>query len=454
MGAAQSVQLDPLELPAPSVRALKQRIHSLLSSQHSLQLQNQSLAAERLAFQNERDQQTNQYQVISAERDALQAERDSLNDHLQKLTAQRDSIQQQLERQQSIVADLQRQLNAQSAHPSEQIQQSENLQARMENLQRQLNGQSTHMTDMICQPETVQTRMEGLQFNHIQHQKGPVDPRDNLPALTAYDWNELGLETDGQKWNRGSLSTKDLFSLIADERSPQGFFLAKRNRPSELCMLFDFYGSDKGSNSDSGLHIYGHMPHSYGEVYEHLFHGRRGEEINLLECGVGSANPEIPSNMGLDASPGASLRAWRDYFPNARIYGCDIDRACLVNEERIASCYVDQLQGDSILQMWEHFGKPLFDVIIDDGLHTAKAALSLLQGSYSFLSNVGLYIIEDITPVELIKINEFLCMSRINYTLYSGLRRQEPDSSPAIDDNTIIVIRAQDIPKSFACRGE
>lgn len=154
--------------------------------------------------------------------------------------------------------------------------------------------------------------------------------------------------------------------------------------------------------------------------------------------------------MGIDASPGASLRAWRDYFPNANIYGCDIDRSCLVEEDRISSCYVDQLEIDSIAAMWEGFGRPLFDIVIDDGLHTADAATSLFRGLSQSLSKTGIYIIEDVAPAELIKINDFLCASRINYTLYAGLRRQKHSCKPAMDDNIMIVISACEIGRSAA----
>ncbi len=444
------MQAQPAELPTASLQALKQRAHQLLESQRSLQQQNQALAAERLSFQSERDQLATQHQALSAERDALQAERDSLSAQLQELTAQRDSIQQQRETLQKSVEDLQGQLTAQSGQTAEQSQQREVLQARVDELQDQLTAQNAQMEEQSQQREVLHTRVEELQSRSMPPPKDPVESRVDMPSLIAYDWSEFGLETDGRNWKRGPLSTRDLFSLIADERSPQGFFVAKRSRPSELCRLFDFYGSDKGSNSTGGLYIYGHSPHSYGDIYEHLFCGIKENNISLLECGIGSANLEVPSNMGLDASPGASLRAWRDYFPNASIYGCDIDKSCLIEEDRISSGYADQLEIDSIAAMWEGFGRPLFDIVIDDGLHTADAATSLFRGLSQYLSKTGIYIIEDVAPVELIKIDEFLCASRVNYTFYAGLRRQKHGSQPAIDDNIMIVISACEIGRSVA----
>ena len=70
-----------------------------------------------------------------------------------------------------------------------------------------------------------------------------------------------------------------------------------------------------------------------------------------MEVGLGSNNTELLSNMGSDGKPLASLRAWRDYFPNAQIYGADIDKDILTNEERIKTFFVDQTKPDTIREM-------------------------------------------------------------------------------------------------------
>ena len=41
----------------------------------------------------------------------------------------------------------------------------------------------------------------------------------------------------------------------------------------------------------------------------------------LLGIGIGSNNPNLPSSMGADRVPGASLRAWRELLPGAQIVG-------------------------------------------------------------------------------------------------------------------------------------
>ena len=100
--------------------------------------------------------------------------------------------------------------------------------------------------------------------------------------------------------------------------------------------------------------------------------------------------------MSSGGKPGASLRVWKDYFSNAEIFGADIDKNILLSEDRIKTFYVDQLDANSIKQMWSSINKKNFDLIIDDGLHDYEAAKSLFFASYSKLKKGGIYIIEDV----------------------------------------------------------
>jgi hypothetical protein len=68
----------------------------------------------------------------------------------------------------------------------------------------------------------------------------------------------------------------------------------------------------------------------------------------------------------------------------------------LFNEERISTFHVDQIDKDSIISMWNKIDKKNFDIIIDDGLHTLKGALTLFENSFSQLKKNRIYIIEDV----------------------------------------------------------
>ena len=121
---------------------------------------------------------------------------------------------------------------------------------------------------------------------------------------------------------------------------------------------------------------FGWRSHSYSNYYYNLFDHCKNEIKLLFELGIGTNNPSLPSNMTSNGKPGASLKIWKDYFPNCQIYGADIDKDILFNEERIFTFHVDQLIKDSIDQMWIKIQKNNFDIIIDDGLHTAEASIS------------------------------------------------------------------------------
>ena len=86
--------------------------------------------------------------------------------------------------------------------------------------------------------------------------------------------------------------------------------------------------------------------------------------------------------MGINGKPGASLRVWREYFKNAQIFGADIDKEILFKENRIETYYVDQLNRDSIKNMWKEINKNNFDLIIDDGLHNYDAGKNLFLESF------------------------------------------------------------------------
>jgi hypothetical protein len=113
--------------------------------------------------------------------------------------------------------------------------------------------------------------------------------------------------------------------------------------------------------------------------------------------------------MGEIGRPGASLRGWRDLFPQALIYGADIDRNILFESDRIHTFHCDQLDASSIRALWS---RPELqggvDIIIDDGLHTFDANVSFLEGSLGQLKPGGIYAVEDILEDAVPEWNRYL----------------------------------------------
>lgn len=158
-------------------------------------------------------------------------------------------------------------------------------------------------------------------------------------------------------------------------------------RVTKICHIMTWHGSDKGIGR-----------HDYTKVYSALFHSLQDKPLRLFELGLGSGNPSMPFYMGENAKPGASLRGWREVFPSARIFGADLDRDILFQENRISTFYCDQLDQTAISSLWsqpEMQGG--MDIIIDDGYHSFEANISFLDGSLKHLHPRGIYIVEDIT---------------------------------------------------------
>lgn len=176
-----------------------------------------------------------------------------------------------------------------------------------------------------------------------------------------------------------------------------GFDVEYRQSNSILNLLCEKHGSDKGKTSN-GRTNFPWPHHSYADVYELLFALHRDKIKHVLECGIGTTNPDLASSMGVSGRPGASLRVWRDYFPNAQVIGIDIDPDTLFSEHRIETYQCDQTDSNSIQNFIREAGLQYesLEIIIDDGLHTPLAATTLLASLFPFLSVRGFYIIEDV----------------------------------------------------------
>ena len=155
-----------------------------------------------------------------------------------------------------------------------------------------------------------------------------------------------------------------------------------RTAADALKFLFTKFGSDKSAG-----HNYHHL---YGEILKN-----KADISHVLEIGLGTNNLDVVSNMGTGGVPGASLRAFREYLPKATLFGADIDKRILFQEDRIQTYFVDQTDLTSL----ESLGKNIpdfMDLIVDDGLHAPNANLAVLAFSLKRLKHRGWLVIEDI----------------------------------------------------------
>ena len=198
------------------------------------------------------------------------------------------------------------------------------------------------------------------------------------------------------------------------------------------------HGSDKSYASHNGHH-------NYTTYYYELFKPVRDKRLRIFELGIGSNNPEIPSNMGKDGSPGASLRGWCDFFPNAEIFGADIDKTILFTSDRIKTYYCDQNSKESIKELWEL--QDLcdgFDIIIEDGMHNFYANKCFFENSIHKLNPDGVYIIEDLIITHLVHYIRQVREWELKYPDCSFKILPVPHTSNFYDNILLVVHRRPD----------
>lgn len=160
--------------------------------------------------------------------------------------------------------------------------------------------------------------------------------------------------------------------------------ISEHSDTKELGRLYTSYGSDKATK------------HDYYLLYSFLLRNRRHTPLKVLEIGLGTNNIDVPSNMGRNGKPGASLRAFRDWAPKAMVYGADVDKRVLFSDERIETFFVDQTDPDTLSLFAAKFPAHSLDLIIDDGLHNTWANLNMLNTALDLIKPDGYFVVEDI----------------------------------------------------------
>lgn len=125
-------------------------------------------------------------------------------------------------------------------------------------------------------------------------------------------------------------------------------------------------------NTDKGT------AHSYLEVYDGLFGPVRESVRSVLEVGV---------------SWGDSLKMWDAYFPNAKVYGCDIGTAYLDDRVKVLDATDRNAVGAA-------YGGQQFDIIIEDASHRIWDQVATYANLKDHVAPGGIYVIEDIADLD------------------------------------------------------
>lgn len=122
--------------------------------------------------------------------------------------------------------------------------------------------------------------------------------------------------------------------------------------------------------------------HSYLPLYESLLSGKRDSASHILEIGI---------------YYGGSIKLWHDYFPNAMVYGLDIDLRCA---DYLQKDRINVLVGDAYNDAFASTITNKFDVILDDGPHTLDSMKATIRLYLPKLKPDGILIIEDVQKYE------------------------------------------------------
>jgi len=122
------------------------------------------------------------------------------------------------------------------------------------------------------------------------------------------------------------------------------------------------YGTDKATT------------HFYMDTYEKHLQQWRDKEFVMIEIGVGN---------------GSSIKTWKEYFPNARVYGIDINPDCAGEGIFIGN----QGKVSFLSEVLVATGQP--SLIIDDGSHVGGDMITSFEYLFPCMETDGIYVLED-----------------------------------------------------------
>ena len=212
-------------------------------------------------------------------------------------------------------------------------------------------------------------------------------------------------------------------------------YIFDEKNSTPLCEIMGRNKSDKGSiNINNSWH-------NYTTFYFSIFKDLSNMNIRIFELGLGTNNVNVPSNMGANGRPGASLYGWAEFFSNSYVFGADIDNDILFNTNRIKTFYCDQTNKESIEKLWNiNELEENFDIIIEDGLHTFNANVCFFENSIHKLKSKGYYIIEDISNKDYNLYSNKIKEWQIQYIDCAFTLIQIPSISNNMD-NTLLVVK-------------
>src|SRR3989344_2135115 len=214
-----------------------------------------------------------------------------------------------------------------------------------------------------------------------------------LEAVVEHLHWQWGLSSKDETYAKQD-GTKGYDSRLFRQRRPLYIEKIKNEQKSkitELCRLAYKYGTDKCPQ----------IKHSYTPFYYKLFNEKRLSIRKVLEFGIGAERgnknqPIVGGETGIRRylSRGASLYMWRDFFPNAEIFGADINPDTMFKDERIQTYLCNEKNKGDIANLIDTIGFDM-DIVIDDASHHVDDQVFLAAAVLPLLKEGATYVIED-----------------------------------------------------------
>jgi len=101
----------------------------------------------------------------------------------------------------------------------------------------------------------------------------------------------------------------------------------------------------------------------------------------------------VKSLMEIGVRTGRGLQVWREYFPDAKITGVDINPKCVECTVPNVSIIIGDQEDKAFLAM---LAGDKYDIVIDDGGHTMRQQIRSFRALFPSVRKGGLYVIEDL----------------------------------------------------------
>lgn len=131
--------------------------------------------------------------------------------------------------------------------------------------------------------------------------------------------------------------------------------------------------------------------HSYMDLYETLFSSKKESATAVLEVGI---------------QHGGSIKLWRDYFTNAKVYGIDIEQmhpmlppALCVDPNVVLNYTTNAYDPVVVKEKFVDTGVK-FDIVLDDGCHSYVGMTKFIELYLPLVKDDGILVVEDVPSME------------------------------------------------------